>query len=453
MGRDAGIAGAAAYVPGVCVERSLIGAAWGIPTAPGTRSAAGPDEDSLTLAVAAAALALEASGIPQGRVDLLLIASTTLPHQERQSAAVAAAALDLRRDVRTVDITGSLRAALDATFVATDAILAGTARAAIVAAADCRLAVPGSPAEQSFGDGAAAIVLTSEGSLGRIVGAGVTRRAEAAHWRSSDDRLVRTYETRLERVSGYGQELPSAAKRALEVAGVGEPDNMVRAYPTIDPDVGDWGAAAPMLALVRALEESSQGTYILWGAPGDGAAAALIVRGNAPATAPSFRFQLERRTQLTEYGTFAAARGLIVGHEAPKLPDVSAVAAWRREDQVMGRKAGQCGECGTRQYPPSQTCVRCGAHGTQGLVQMASRGTLYTFTLDHLANGVYQRIPTVKCVVDLEDGTRFFTEMSEGQLEAIRPGIAVELTFRLRAQGGGYRHYGWKCRPVQDGWA
>lgn len=451
MNRVVPIAGAAAYVPRACIERSLIASAWGVPAAPGTRSAAGPDEDALTLAVAAAARAVEASGLAPDQVDLLFLASTTLPHHERQSAAIVAAALDLRRDVRTADVTGSLRAGLDATFAAADAILAGTARAAIVVAADCRLATPGSPAEQTYGDGAAAIVLARDGGLARIEGAGVTRRAEAARWRSSDERLVRTYEARLERVSGYGRELPAAARHALDEAGVDDPKDAVRAYPTADREVGDWGAAAPMLALVRALEDAPPDTRILWGAPGDGAAAAWVVRGEAPATAPSFRSQLEGRTRLGQYGSFAADRGLIAGHGEPEAPNVSAVAAWRREDQVIGRMAGLCRECGARQYPQSRACVRCGAHEAQELVVMASRGTVYTFTLDHLANGVYQSVPTAKCVLDLDDGTRFYAEMSEAQPDTVRPGMPVELTFRLRTQGGGYRNYGWKCRPLAGG--
>lgn len=443
-----GIVAAAAYVPRAYIERRLLAAAWGVPAQPGTRSAAGDDEDSLTLAVEAGRRALEAAGMVPDAVDLLLLASTTLPYQEKQNAGLAAAALDLRHEARTVDVTGSLRCGLDATALAADALLAGSASCALVLAADCRLATPGSAGEQSFGDGGAALLLDASGELARIEGFGATHRSEATRWRSSDDHLVRAYETRLEKVSGYGRELPRAAHEAMESARVAEAAQAVKAYPESDRDVGDWGSAAPLLALVRALEEQPPGTPILWAAPGDGAAAAWVVRGEARSTASSFRSQLPGRRVVAEYGSFAAARGLVAGHQEAATPDVSAVAAWRREDQVLGRRAGLCMECGTRQYPAARTCIRCAAQETQELVVMAGRGAVYTFTLDHLENGVYQSIPTAKCVLDLEDGTRFYAEMSDGRPEEVRPGLPVELVFRLRSRGGGYRNYGWKCRPL-----
>jgi 3-hydroxy-3-methylglutaryl CoA synthase len=227
--RVLGIAAASAYVPRAYVERSLLAAAWGVPALPGRRSAAGPDEDSLTLAVEAGRRALEAAALDPGAIDLLVLASTTLPYQERQNAGLAAAALDLRHDARTADVTGSLRCGLDATALAGDAIRAGSARYALVLAADCRLAVPGTSSEQSFGDGGAALLLASDGALATIAGFAATHRSEATRWRSSDDPLVRTYEARLEKVSGYGRELPAAARAAMASAGVSEQGEAVRA--------------------------------------------------------------------------------------------------------------------------------------------------------------------------------------------------------------------------------
>jgi uncharacterized OB-fold protein len=262
--------------------------------------------------------------------------------------------------------------------------------------------------------------------------------------------MVRTYEPRLEKVSGYGRELPAAAREAMKAAGVSEMNDAVKAYPESDSEVGDWGAAAPLLALIRSLEERPAGTPILWAAPADGAAAAWLVRGAAPTRAPGFAAQLKGRRALTAYGTFVASRGMVAGHEEAPAPEVSAVAAWRREDQVLGRRAGLCSECGVRQYPASRTCVHCGARNTQELVVMASRGTVYTFTIDHLINGVYHNVPIAKCVLDMEDGTRFYAELADAQPEALRTDLPVELVFRLRSRGGGYRSYGWKCRPLQE---
>jgi uncharacterized OB-fold protein len=79
---------------------------------------------------------------------------------------------------------------------------------------------------------------------------------------------------------------------------------------------------------------------------------------------------------------------------------------------------------------------------------MAARGTVYTFTLDHLQNGIYQSVPNTKCVLDMEDGTRFYAEMTDARPGVMRTGLPVELVFRVRSRGGGYRNYGWKCQPL-----
>jgi hydroxymethylglutaryl-CoA synthase len=112
------------------------------------------DEDAVSMAVSAAVNCLR--GFDRDAVDGLMFACTTYPFAEKQGASLLARALDLRREVRTADFAGSLRAGTNALRAAVDAVAAGTARRVLVVASDCRMGAPGSGLELNFGDGAVA---------------------------------------------------------------------------------------------------------------------------------------------------------------------------------------------------------------------------------------------------------------------------------------------------------
>src|SRR6056297_657830 len=82
-----GITSYGAYIPRTRLPFSVIG---GRPPKEGgpERSVAWNDEDAITLGVSAAIHCL--AGIDRSQVDLLIFASTTLPFQEKQAAALVA---------------------------------------------------------------------------------------------------------------------------------------------------------------------------------------------------------------------------------------------------------------------------------------------------------------------------------------------------------------------------
>ena len=75
----AGIASYGAYIPFYRLSRAEIGKAWGSGGGPGERAVANYDEDSLTMAVAAARDCLK--GFDRAAVGGLYFASTTAPYQ------------------------------------------------------------------------------------------------------------------------------------------------------------------------------------------------------------------------------------------------------------------------------------------------------------------------------------------------------------------------------------
>ncbi len=75
------IASFGAYVPLFRLSRDEMGNAWGVPAIPGERSVANADEDSITMAVAAAADCL--AGMDPSSIDGLFFATTTAPYDEK----------------------------------------------------------------------------------------------------------------------------------------------------------------------------------------------------------------------------------------------------------------------------------------------------------------------------------------------------------------------------------
>ncbi len=89
-----GILSYGAYVPRTRLPLSVIGG--GTPREGGPEKAvAWNDEDAITLGVTAAIHCLE--GFDRTQIDMLIFASTTLPFEEKQAAALAARVLDLPR--------------------------------------------------------------------------------------------------------------------------------------------------------------------------------------------------------------------------------------------------------------------------------------------------------------------------------------------------------------------
>ena len=75
------------------------------------------------------------------------------------------------------------------------------------------------------------------------------------------------------------------------------------------------------------------------------------------------------------------------------------------------------------------------------------RGEVFTFSMDERA--MVQDLPNVLCVIDLVDGGRFYSIMTDRKCESIKIGTPVEMTFRKIHEGSGLYNYFWKIRPIR----
>jgi 3-hydroxy-3-methylglutaryl CoA synthase len=457
----AGIASWGTSIPTWRLERALLARAWDTPALPGERAVASGDQDALTLAAEAAlAAAPDAS-----QIDAVFFASTTSPYAEKHAAATIAAVLD-RHDVRTTDVTGTLRAGTAALRAALDAVRAGGARAALVAAADLRPAEPASASEQLFGDGAAAVVVTNDAPV-EVVGESSFVEEAIGGWRRSGDDYVRNFDAKFETEYGYARLIERAATEALKAAGV-SPDAITR-FAAYAPDprthattakriglgaakdplfatVGNLGAAHALVALCSALEEAGAGETILVAAPGEGAdALVLAVNGEGAAPARTVAEAVADKRMLPSYERYVRFRRLIPWDEQD-TPS-STIRTWRDRAQAFALWGVRCAACGTTQFPSNRACVACSTLDRMEPVRLAKAGTVFTFTLDHLIAGEYLETPVPRAVVDLDGGGRLFVEVTDCEPADVSVGMRVELTFRLMHEGADFRNYYWKARP------
>ena len=116
-----GITSYGAYVPQHRLGPETKG--WGFPF---EKAVGYYDEDSLTMAVAAALDCLGSSD--RNTIDGFFFASTTAPYKEKLTATTAAIACDMRNDIMTVDFANSVRAGTAAVRTALDTVKAGSAK-------------------------------------------------------------------------------------------------------------------------------------------------------------------------------------------------------------------------------------------------------------------------------------------------------------------------------------
>jgi 3-hydroxy-3-methylglutaryl CoA synthase/uncharacterized OB-fold protein len=464
-----GIVSYGAYVPPTRLPFSVI--AGRAPKEGGPeRAVAWNDEDAVTLAVAAGANAL--AGFDRAGVDALFFASTTYPMREKQGAALIAKALDLRRDTRTADLSGSLRAGSDALQAACDAVAAGSARRALVIASDCRLGAPGSAQEQAFGDGAAAFLIGGTDVVAQLEGAHAFADEIVDVWRAEGDPFVHSWEERFVVQEGYTPGITEAV-RGLLARIAAQPGDFTKAAlyapdarshagaaaalrleraSLVDPlfgKLGNAGVAFAPLLLVSALESAKPGERILLASYGDGAAAFAF------ATTPHLEkldprrgvaWHLARRRAVASYDRYLKARSLDAKeYGGGRDPGLSATIHFREREEDVALRGQRCNRCGGLQFPLQRVCERCFAKDDFELVRLADRiGRVVTYTFDFFFPTPDP--PTIVTVTDI-DGARVHLQLVDVRPEDVKLGMPVELVFRRIHQVGGRPNYYWKGVP------
>jgi len=232
----------------------------------GTTAVCAPDEDVLTLSWRAAARALAVAGVEPTDVDGLWWGTSRPPFSEGPSLSMLAAAIGLRDDIAGVLTSGSTLAGIDALVSAWDAVAAGSARVALVVAADALRPGLGTAFEARTGAGAAAFVLHAADGPATLAHRAARGRPVLDRYRGDREPATRDlYDPRLFREEIF---LPLVDDVAAALSD-GAPADDIATWSLPDPD-GRLGAVAARR--VGASVVASTGPYEAAGDTGSAAA-------------------------------------------------------------------------------------------------------------------------------------------------------------------------------------
>ncbi len=465
-----GITAFSAYVPFNRLDRKQIRQAYGKSVPSGEKAVANYDEDSLTMSVAAA---LECCrGVDPKTIDNVFFSTTTSPYAEKQCATTVVAAIDAGKNVRTADFTDTLRAGSAAMLSAIDAATNG--KNTLVTVSDCRLGAADGPYENGFGDGAAAFIFGSSGVIAEFIDSYSVAVDFHDLWRASDDKYVRNWEDRFSITQAYNPHVTKAVNGVLAKTGF-KPEDFAKIVnygvtPRYQQDIalklgfkpeqiqdslygviGNTGAANAPMMLVAALEEAKPGDRILFVTYGEGSDALIFQVTDAIAKiAPrrGIKSYLNNKRATMNYEKYLRWRELITFEPAKRpaqtrsaLPDY-----FRFYDKNYALYGCRCKECGTPQFPPTRVCVQCQAVDKMEEYKFyGKKAKVATFVFDFLALSADP--PNIVVVLDFEGGGRIFTTLVDCDLDAVKVGMEVEMTYRKLFKVDGISTYFWKAVP------
>jgi 3-hydroxy-3-methylglutaryl CoA synthase/uncharacterized OB-fold protein len=472
----AGISSYGAYIPLYRLDRAEIKKAWdSMLPIPGEKAVASYDEDSITMAVAAARDCL--TGIDRQKIDRVYFASTTSPYKEKQAASVVAGALGLSKETLTMDFGGSLRAGTNALRAAADAVDAGSANCVLVTCAETLLGAPNGIKEMSFGDGAAALLISKTDVAVSFDNSVSVFQEFHDQWRSDKDTFVRFWEERFVREAGYLRIVPPTVAVALQKSDLTPADITKAAIYAPDPrllgmaagkmgfdpmaqlqdplymTVGNTGSALCLIMLVATLEDAQAGNKLMCVGYGDGCDVLIMTVTDAIEKIKDRRGvkrHLESKMMIPNYLRYIQWRGLMETEAPPRPPinHISVPALWRDMDWGLSLHGVKCKSCGTPQYPPQRVCVICQAQDNFEPYDFTDKkATVGTFSHDNLAASIDP--PTTIAAVDFEEGGRIIFNMVDRDPQEVKPGMPVEVSFRKVHFFESIHNYWWKCTPIR----
>jgi hydroxymethylglutaryl-CoA synthase len=464
-----GIISAGGYVPYRRLDRSEIAAFFGSGGGRGTRSVAAYDEDTTTMGVEAARVALRSA--PAGAVPRALWFATADPaYLEKTNATAIHAALRLDQSTPAIDTGGAARSGVGSLRAALD-----SREPVLVVTADMRGGLPTSADEASGGDGAAALLVgDGDAVIAELVGAASATEEFIDRWRPPGDSTVKQWEERFGETKyvPLGEQAWNAALKAAEltpeqvdrVVVTGTHARAVRSLTRrlgttsealvddLAGTVGNTGTAHAALLLTGALETAAPGQVIAVVSLIDGADVLVFRTTDVVASYTPARTvvaQVESCGAL-QYSRFLTWRR-VVTVDPPRRPEpdrISAAVAGRTRDWKYAFVGSRDESSGALHLPPARVSREGGAIDEMEPAPMSDvPGTVATFTIDRIAYSPSP--PIVFAVVDFDGGGRAPIELTDVEADELAIGDRVEMTFRRLFTADGIHNYFWKARPLR----
>ncbi len=310
--------------------------------------------------------------------------------------------------------------------------------------------------------------------IAEFIGGGTATEEFIDRWRLPGEKRSKSWEERFGETKylPLGEDAFNAALKAAELS-VDQIDKLIvtgahpRAVRSLTPRLGvdkenivddlassvGWtGTAHPALLLTSALEHAEPDQVIALLSLADGADALIFRTTDAIASYQPGRTidaQIEARADLP-YGKFLSWRDWVT-LEPPRRPEpgrISASISGRREDWKYGFVGSRDRSTGALHLPPQRVSREGGAVDDMEPVPMADvPGTIATFTIDRIAYSPSP--PIVFAVVDFDGGGRSAIELCDLDVDELKMGDRVEMTFRRLFTADGIHNYFWKARPIR----
>ncbi|MCX6006320.1 MAG: OB-fold domain-containing protein [Chloroflexi bacterium] len=476
-----GIKSYGAHIPRFRLDRNIMQLALlflGFGPLRGEKAVANWDEDSITMAVAAAKDCLK--GENKDKVDGLYFATTSQIYSLRQNAGIVAAALDLATNSRTADFTDSTKSGTGALLAAADAISAGSLNSCLVCAGDCRVSKVGSNGDYTYGDGAASFLLGKDDVIATIEGSFSTSHDFVDRRRLEGERLEHVWEERFIRDAGYMKFIPEAVMGLVKKYNLNIKDFSKVIYACaftgahaalgktlgLTPEqvqepllmtVGDTGVAQPLMMLVAALEDAKPGDKIMVVSFGQGCDAFyLTVTDNITKVKDkkAIKRNLANKVPLGSYEKYLAFRKLMpceIGIRGEETVFTSFSIISRESRELYGMVGNKCKKCGTPAWPFQRVCPNpdCGAIDQMEPYRFADKlANIFTYTSDFLAPSIDP--PASYGFIDFQGGGRCAVDFTDCDPNALKVGMPVELSFRIKFadEKRAAVNYGWKAMPI-----
>jgi uncharacterized OB-fold protein len=334
--------------------------------------------------------------------------------------------------------------------------------------------------EQLLGDGAAALMIGTNRPIAVIEGSYSIFNDFTDLWRTEDDAFIQSAEGRFIDAAGYMPTMQEAISQLLKKHSLAPRDfskvvfyasdsrehselakslgfDKAHVQEPLFAQIGNTGTAAALMMLAAALEEARPGDRILYANYGDGCDA-FVLRATEDIfrirTKPTMKDRLTRKIPI-DYGKYLSWRNLIP-IEALSLherPEPSLITRWRERRSISALYGVKCKKCGTPQFHPiGQTirvCAVCQSKDEFDDYKFSDKkGKLFSYAVDQLQPT--KNPPGLNGVIDFDGGGRLICELTDYELDKVRIGMPVEMTFRKMFQGPGIINYFWKAKPMID---
>jgi 3-hydroxy-3-methylglutaryl CoA synthase len=444
----------------------------------GEKAVANWDEDSITMAVAAAKDCLR--GMTRDMVDGLYFATTSQTYSLRQNAGIIGAALDIVTNSRTADFTDSTKSGTGALLAAADAISAGSLNNCLVCAGDCRVSKVGSNGDYTYGDGAASFLLGKDDVIATIDGSFSTSHDFVDRRRLEGERLEHMWEERFIRDAGYMKFIPEAVMGLVKKYNLNIKDFSKVIYACAftgahaalgktlglapeqvqDPllmTVGDTGVAQPLMMLVAALEDAKPGDKIMVVSFGQGCDAFYLTvtdKITSIKDKKAIKRNIANKVALNSYEKYLAFRKLMpveIGIRGEETIFTSFSIISRESRELYGMVGSKCKKCGTPAWPVQRVCPNpdCGAIDQMEPYRFSDRlANIFTYTSDFLAPSIDP--PSSYGFIDFEGGGRCGVDFTDCDANTMKVGMPVEMSFRIKFadEKRAAVNYGWKAMPI-----